>query len=297
MICIECTNCDVDSTYSKLKSDFIKLTLCSQCGSVVDKYIEYDNVLIFLDIMLLKAQAYRHVTYNAVESALFYDKGQSKISWWKRYKQIIRIVLMVILFEVYLTWAYEEKKSHHSLLMKYLLEERPHFQYATFIFKQVCQQFLFHFIIQLVLRGGLGWGADGNKSLPKQHQFGYNTCVLLTIVLISSSIRLLPILMLIWPYDQTSVSNTVITFVGLLNTVDAIRISTRSSTSRKPYSYITIGLIILFAVSVSFVVSKLAMILCISIFSHNHHLSIADFVSDEMADWLTQSRYLLSMLT
>ena len=37
---------------------------------VADKYIEYDNVILFLDIMLLKPQAYRHLMYNITESEL-----------------------------------------------------------------------------------------------------------------------------------------------------------------------------------------------------------------------------------
>lgn len=35
------------------------------CGSVVDKYVECDNMLIFLDLMLQKIPAYRHVLYNS----------------------------------------------------------------------------------------------------------------------------------------------------------------------------------------------------------------------------------------
>lgn len=215
---------------------------------------------------------------------------------WQRYKQLIRIVLMMILFEVYLTWAYEEKKSHHSLLMQYLLQEPSPFQYTTFIFKQICQQFLFHCVIQFMLRWGLGWGSNCNRTLPPEFQFGYATCVLLTIVLISSGIRLLPILMLIWPYDQTSASNTLITFMGLLNSVEAIRISTRS-TKGKPFPYALIGFIVLMALVVSFVVSKLAMIFCINFLSQSSQHTVTDFVNDEVAELISQSRYLLSMLT
>ena len=35
------------------------------CRQIVDKYIEYDSVMIFLDALLHKPQAYRHLLYNA----------------------------------------------------------------------------------------------------------------------------------------------------------------------------------------------------------------------------------------
>ncbi len=36
----------------------------SSCHSVTDKYIEYDPIVILLDILLHKAQAYRHILVN-----------------------------------------------------------------------------------------------------------------------------------------------------------------------------------------------------------------------------------------
>jgi len=36
----------------------------TECHSVVDKYTEYDNVLICLDALLHKSQAYRHLLFN-----------------------------------------------------------------------------------------------------------------------------------------------------------------------------------------------------------------------------------------
>ena len=37
-----------------------------KCEKVVDKYIEYDAVIIFLDALLHKPQAYRHLLFNIV---------------------------------------------------------------------------------------------------------------------------------------------------------------------------------------------------------------------------------------
>lgn len=66
--------------------------LCSwfqdKCGRVADRYIEYDAVLILLDALLHKPQAYRHVLLNAsiqvtcslVIRALCRRNGRNKVS-------------------------------------------------------------------------------------------------------------------------------------------------------------------------------------------------------------------------
>ena len=48
--------------------------LQGKCSENVDKYIEYDFVLVLLDILLHKSQAYRHVLFNVkTKVALFYS--------------------------------------------------------------------------------------------------------------------------------------------------------------------------------------------------------------------------------
>lgn len=41
-----------------------KLTFQDACGHLADKYIEYDPVIILVDLILLEKQAYRHLLYN-----------------------------------------------------------------------------------------------------------------------------------------------------------------------------------------------------------------------------------------
>jgi hypothetical protein len=36
----------------------------SSCGSFADKYVEYELILVCLDLLLLKVQVYRHCLYN-----------------------------------------------------------------------------------------------------------------------------------------------------------------------------------------------------------------------------------------
>lgn len=60
-----CINCGtkVKDLFHKLSSGLLTC-VCSNCNEVVDKYIEHDSVLIFLDALLLKTQAFRHILHN-----------------------------------------------------------------------------------------------------------------------------------------------------------------------------------------------------------------------------------------
>nr|ACI49149.1 hypothetical protein Cbre_JD20.004 [Caenorhabditis brenneri] len=61
-----CVNCQAaaSTTYKKYSEDVIRLTECEKCHELVDKYIEYDVVLVVIDLMLQYVQAYRHLLLN-----------------------------------------------------------------------------------------------------------------------------------------------------------------------------------------------------------------------------------------
>ncbi|KAH9500949.1 sterol homeostasis protein [Bulinus truncatus] len=62
--CIECGS-EVERLFHNYNKDVIKIQHCDVCHSVADKYIEYDQVIIVLDALLLQPQAYRHLLINA----------------------------------------------------------------------------------------------------------------------------------------------------------------------------------------------------------------------------------------
>jgi len=45
----------------------IRLSRCKSCHSISDKYVEYEFVLIFIDLLLHKTQVYRHLIFNRLE--------------------------------------------------------------------------------------------------------------------------------------------------------------------------------------------------------------------------------------
>eukprot|EP01135_Chromosphaera_perkinsii_P011264 Nk52_evm45s2367 gene=Nk52_evmTU45s2367 len=70
-VCVECGHW-VDRVYRELGAGNIRLNHCKFCRSVVDKYVEYENVLIGFDLILHKPQVYRHIVYNKYD----FSKGQ-----------------------------------------------------------------------------------------------------------------------------------------------------------------------------------------------------------------------------
>lgn len=239
MICIECGFPEIDCLFSKFQSNYIKLTICPKCGKVVDKYIEYDNVILFIDILLLKPQAYRHLAYNVAETELLKDptvsadyNGPAKSTWamsFKRYKKLIRLVTMTVLFEVYLVWAYEEIKQVHSPLITLVLQQGVPFQYLFFIVQVVLEQLTFCAFIIISYDTWKNWGRKTNKNINPAYRKVYFNIVLYVTVFSSSCIKTFPIIMLIWPYDKTSISSSLINIVGMLNASEALKINTNGT--------------------------------------------------------------------
>lgn len=63
-VCVEC-----GERSKKLYSTFpgtgiLKIEHCRKCRNVVDKYIEFDVTLLFLDVILLRTSAFRHILCN-----------------------------------------------------------------------------------------------------------------------------------------------------------------------------------------------------------------------------------------
>lgn len=63
LVCVEC-----GASVPELVRDYgkgnLRLAICSACNSVADKYVEYETILLFLEVLLLKPQVYRHVLCN-----------------------------------------------------------------------------------------------------------------------------------------------------------------------------------------------------------------------------------------
>lgn len=235
MICVEC-NAPVDSLYVKYANDYIKLTDCPSCSKVADKYVEFDNVILFIDTLLLKPQAYRHLVYNLMGNApndLKQNSQRSLKGWFLKNKKVNRIRLLMILFKIYLTWAYEEKNYNFEesinpfLIMNSILKKNAVTQYLYFSLKCISDDVITHTFIPFFMFNVVGWNPNGYVSKDSHNKRYYKMALSLTI-LISGATNLFPILMLIWPYNNITITN-IISSVADLSLIEALRIVTDCS--------------------------------------------------------------------
>lgn len=234
MICVEC-NEPVNSLYVKYANDHIKLTDCPSCSKVADKYVEFDNVILFIDTLLLKPQAYRHLVYNLmVTDSIDYSNSKPSLKeWFVRNRKVNRIRLLMILFEIYLTWAYEEKNYNLGdsrgplLVMNSILKKGAFSQYLYFSLKCISDDMITHALIPFLMFNFAGWNPKGYTPTNSYIKEYYRMALSLTI-LISGATKLFPILMLIWPYNDIAITN-IISSAADLNLIEALRIVTDCS--------------------------------------------------------------------
>ncbi|CAL1675856.1 unnamed protein product [Lasius platythorax] len=63
-ICINC-GAECKELFRRYCPSVLKILRCEKCGLLADKYIEYDPVIVFVDLILIEKPAYRHLLYNS----------------------------------------------------------------------------------------------------------------------------------------------------------------------------------------------------------------------------------------
>ncbi|EYC02975.1 hypothetical protein Y032_0096g2873 [Ancylostoma ceylanicum] len=62
-MCVTCME-PSSSLYQRYSEGVIRLSDCKNCGEVVDKYVEFETVLVVIDLIIHNISAYRHLIYN-----------------------------------------------------------------------------------------------------------------------------------------------------------------------------------------------------------------------------------------
>lgn len=293
MICVECSNSNIEKLFDRYESDYIKLCICPKCGCVVDKYVEYDNVILFIDVMLMKPQAYRHLAFNLTEAEFLKHTVSANesprqcgignipsfiVGLTRKYSQVLRLMLIMILFEVYLAWAHEEKDGHNSLMVSYILGRDMWEQYLFFFARVVLEKFVMSYLIDFLFYKFHNWGKQQNRNIRPEHLRSYYRYVLLVTVSTSSGMKLFPILMLIWPYDEPARLLFVINSIASLNMIESLHIVTQLRYKDVAPLYLCslfasslISLVILFAIMRSYIDDSFSNLI-LSEYAHMVHL-------------------------
>lgn len=84
----KCVNCGEPAfaLYKIYSPAVLKLTKCEMCKKIVDKYIEYDPVIVMIDLVLISKEALRHVLYNI------------------EFKSFWKLLIILMMLETYGEW-------------------------------------------------------------------------------------------------------------------------------------------------------------------------------------------------
>ncbi|CEJ80289.1 Putative Protein arv1 [[Torrubiella] hemipterigena] len=217
-ICIECRH-PVKTLWTKYSGGAgdksghnIRLTVCRKCGRFCDKYVEHDFVVLFIDLVLIKPQVYRHLLHNT----LMRDGDRFDPS-------IIRLGVLLLLFDVYLTWARIEKQSIPGIALGESnlgkLGQQPIvFQYFFFLILCALSTIAFHISIRFLVSSRFS-PLNVLGILPRYPRPNSVS----TALLVSSSTKLFPILMVIWQFDVPAAAHSL-GWAVVANNVEAVRI-------------------------------------------------------------------------
>ena len=275
MICVTCMS-PAESLFTRYSEDHIQLTDCNVCHNTVDRYVEIDNVVLFIDLLLLKPGAYRHLVFNSLEETLSkYDDWKplhlSQLhkhprdtlrrlrdnlrNWMFKYDMINRMWILLLTFEVYLRCISEETKysrlineygDPYSTSLGMIHKWGSLYQSIYYFFYSTLDILIFHNLTQYIFMNRYRW-QPGNK---------YASSIISYTILLSYGAKIFPILMLIWPYD-TLLTMDIIKQVANLYIIEALRIVTGMS-------YFTILRVFLFVAVIRVLVVKYIMNLVVT---------------------------------
>jgi len=238
-ICITCSTPvkELYTVYSKADDRTlgkgVRLTQCPNCKRFADKYVEHDFVVLFIDLVLIKPQVYRHLLFNRL------GRSDDKFD-----PSILRLGTLLVLFDVYITWARIEKTGASNEDVGSRLGEMPILaQYLFFLTMNILATVAQHGIIRMLVRSLMSrqrdrktQGDNTPTTIPEARQSiaasHASPSAISTALLVSSCTKLFPILLVIWPTearesDSFGFAFRATNYVGwavLLNNIEALLI-------------------------------------------------------------------------
>ncbi|XP_074118458.1 protein ARV1 isoform X2 [Sminthopsis crassicaudata] len=193
--CIEC-NQEATELYRDYNHGVLKITICKSCQKPVDKYIEYDPVIILINAILCKAQAYRHILFNT----------EINIHG--------KLCIFCLLCEAYLRWLQLQDSSQHTEPDDLIRYAKEWDFYRMFTIASLEQMTFF-----IGIFSGL-WLIQPTTLRRKS-----NFILLLKALLLSSYGKLLLIPAVIWEHDYTPLCLKLIKVFVLTSNSQAIRVT------------------------------------------------------------------------
>ncbi|CCG81540.1 Protein arv1 [Taphrina deformans PYCC 5710] len=231
MRCVEC-GARVDSLYTEYSKDNFRLTQCPACLRFADKYIEFDYVILTIDVMLLKPQVYRHLLFNSLaRKDERIDPSVARLGLLlvlfdvcKNSRRIWRVCLLTLLPD--LTWYRFEKRPHSqdgTIELGFFNEQSIVKQYSYFLALSLLETVVFHISARLLSRFMLG---------ARRASWSMISTALFRQFADQEGAKLVPVFMVIWEYDIPEAA-VLIEWVVVIYNIEA----TRSMQCKSELSY------------------------------------------------------------
>lgn len=204
-----CVNCgrSAPTLYKHFNSDVIKLCHCSYCGKIVDEYIEVELTVIFIDALLQKTEAYRHILYNTQIQSL-----------WK-------MATIFLLCDAYRMWVMERGFKPHVGKGR---EELVYLE-LEWDFYLICLKALVGNAVHFLLLAVVGYVVNiifnaKNESFPWKK--------LLTSLIVTSFGKIFFIPSILWRQSSEigQITDFLITIFVLVSHIQAVKVILSSST-------------------------------------------------------------------
>ena len=208
-VCIEC-GLRVKQIYITYGLTNIRLIKCNNCLEFVDKYCEYDPVAIFMDIILVKKQAYRHLIFNGTE----YGAAGSNDG-------LVKLGILLNLFEVYMKWIVDDDiLIDGNVLMRYF--EVLASCIAEFVVFHLVVRIMATIIVNLVSNPVKAVDNDGketveNVGVAKKYWNSRYANMMLMALIMSSFGKMFLIILVVWQHSLTNPTKIVNFFVFCCN--------------------------------------------------------------------------------
>jgi len=196
-MCVEC-GARAEETYKQYSMDIIKLTQCGKCSENVDKYIEYDFVLVLLDILLHKSQAYRHVLFNV------------------KTKSASRLSVLCVLCDTYMKWV----TFHHMYLEDFPTPNDWHVILGLQFYVMLGISTM-EFLINIFVTASVVLLANKRRKIPRELSF-QNIFQILTI---SSYGKFLAVAALIWNKENSNAYLILTKIFVITSNAEAIKVA------------------------------------------------------------------------
>lgn len=133
-ICIECCH-PIDDLFKIYKDGFKDIVQCPRCQKLVDTYIECENSLVLIDLILFNQKAYRHLIVN---------KRVERTS-------LLKFLIMFLLCDAYLQWFHFKNRQFESIRSNdHQLFYELEWNFYTMLVKAIIHYLIYACVIALV---------------------------------------------------------------------------------------------------------------------------------------------------